>query len=102
MIQRTLHWKPGKANQLPSAGATYKEKHADGTHTLVEITVPDWDMGPKSNENAKWMGDIKQAVKAEIREVRHKLITDIGSHDMHPFRIWVILVTDGRTLRYSQ
>ena len=77
IIQWTLHWKPGKANQLPSAGATYEEKQVDGTHTLVEIRVPDWDMGPKSNENAKWMGDIKQAVKAEIGEVCHKSITDI-------------------------
>lgn len=77
MIQRTLHWKPGRTNQLPSAGATYQEKRVDGTYTPVEIRVPDWDMGPKSNENAKWMGDIKQAVKAEIGEVRPKLITDI-------------------------
>ena len=77
MIQRTLCWKPGRANQLPSAGATYEEKQADGTYTPVEIRVPDWDMGPKSNENTKWMGDIKQAVKAEIGEVHHESITDI-------------------------
>ena len=47
MIQRMLHWKPGRANQLLSAGATYEEKRVDRTYTPVEIRVPDWDMGPK-------------------------------------------------------
>ena len=77
VIQRTLHWRPGRANQLPSAGTMYEDKHADGSHTSVEIKVPEWDMGPKSNENAGWMEEMKQAVKAEIEEVSHESITDI-------------------------
>lgn len=94
-------WK-SKSVTICRSYSTYEEKQVDGTHNLVEIRVPDWDMGPKSNENAKWMGDIKQAVKVEIVEVCHKSITDIDWHDLHLFRIGVILVTDGQTLRYSQ
>jgi hypothetical protein len=77
MIQRALHWRPGRANQIPSAGATYQDKQADGTYSSVEIRVPEWDMGPKSNENAKWMEEMKQVVKAEIEEVSHELVTVI-------------------------
>ena len=97
VIQRTLHWKPGRTNQLPSAGATYQDKQADGTYTTVEIRVPDWDMGPKSNENANWMQDIKREVKAGIVEVSHELFTDVNWHHLHTFRILGTLVTNGPT-----
>jgi hypothetical protein len=77
VVQRILHWKPGRANQVPSAGATYQDKQVDGTYTTVEIRVPDWEKGSRSNENAKWMEDVKGAVKVEIEKVSTKLITDI-------------------------